>query len=158
MYDPVLNINGFEAGAPQGSKTIIPHTARAALDLRTPYGVDVTDAGETIASAVRAVAPEVEVDVYEVCPPARTSPDSAVARAMIASHADVGPEARVWPSSPWWAPYYLFEQTLGIPFAQGGAGHSSGAHGANEYASIEGIRAHMKQSITFLHRFAEESR
>ena len=157
MYDPVLNINGFESGAPQGSKTIIPHTARAALDLRTPYGVDVADAGRAIADTVREVAPEVEVDVYEVCPPARTSPDSAVARAMIDSHADVGPEARVWPSSPWWAPYYLFEQTLGIPFAQGGAGHSSGAHGANEYASIEGIRAHMKQSITFLHRFAAEA-
>lgn len=157
MYEPVLNINGFEAGAPQGSKTIIPHAARAALDLRLPYGVEVEDAGAAIATGVHQVAPEVDVDIYEVCPPARTSPDSDVARAMIASHADVGPQPRVWPVSPWWAPYYLFERTLGIPFAHGGAGHSSGAHGANEYASIEGIRAHMKQSVVFLHRFAAET-
>ena len=158
MYAPVLNINGLEGGAPQGSKTIIPHDAKAALDLRIPYGVDVDRACRDLTARVQAVTPEVEVAIYEVCPPARTSPDSDVARAMIASHSDVGANARVWPMSPWWAPYYLFEQVLKVPFAHGGAGHSSGAHGANEYASIEGIRAHMKQSLAFLHRFAAEAK
>jgi acetylornithine deacetylase/succinyl-diaminopimelate desuccinylase-like protein len=156
MYRPALNINGLEGGAPQGSKTIIPHVAKAALDLRFPYGSDIEALHRTIVDTVHGAAPEVEVDIYEVCPPARTSPTSAVAKAMIRSHSDVGPDARVWPTSPWWAPYYLFERTLGIPFAHGGAGHSSGAHGANEYASVEGLRAHMKQSIAFLYRFAAE--
>jgi acetylornithine deacetylase/succinyl-diaminopimelate desuccinylase-like protein len=155
MYGAVLNVNGLEGGAPQGSKTIVPHSVRAALDLRLPYGADMDGAQEAIVTAVHHAAPEVDVDVYEVCPPAKTSPTSTVAAAMIASHSDVGASAQVWPTSPWWAPYYLFETNLGIPFAHGGAGHAAGAHGPNEYASIEGIRAHMKQSLAFLHRYAE---
>ena len=156
IYEPFINLNGLAGGAPQGSKTIIPHEVRAALDLRLPYGMDIEATKGAIVAAVGAAAPEVDVDIYETCPPARTSPSSAVARAMIASHSDVGPAARVWPSAPWWAPYYLFQQELGIPYAHGGAGHSGGAHSANEYASIEGLRAHMKQFAAFLYRFASE--
>jgi acetylornithine deacetylase/succinyl-diaminopimelate desuccinylase-like protein len=154
MYRPVLNVNGLEGGAPQGSKTIVPHRVRAALDLRLPYGADLDAVESAVVDAVAAAAPEVSVDVYEVCPPAKTSPTSPVADAMIGSHEDVGEPARVWPTSPWWAPYYLFERNLGLPFAHGGAGHAAGAHGPNEYASLAGLRAHMKQSIAFLHRFA----
>jgi acetylornithine deacetylase/succinyl-diaminopimelate desuccinylase-like protein len=64
----------------------------------------------------------------------------------------------MWPSAPWWAPFYLFEDALGIPFASGGAGHAGGAHAADEYATIEGLRTHMRQSIAFLHRFAHATR
>jgi acetylornithine deacetylase/succinyl-diaminopimelate desuccinylase-like protein len=67
----------------------------------------------------------------------------------------VGPPPRVWPSAPWWAPFYLFEEELGIPFASGGAGHAGGAHAADEYATIRGLREHMRQSVAFLHRFAQ---
>jgi acetylornithine deacetylase/succinyl-diaminopimelate desuccinylase-like protein len=62
--------------------------------------------------------------------------------------------AYVYPVAPWWAPYFLFERTLRLPFAVGGAGHAGRAHAADEYASIEGIREHMKQAVTFLYRFA----
>jgi acetylornithine deacetylase/succinyl-diaminopimelate desuccinylase-like protein len=80
---------------------------------------------------------------------------SVVARAMIESQRDAGSPPRVWPSAPWWAPFYLFEEALGIPFASGGAGHAGGAHAADEYATIEGLREHMRQSVAFLHRFAQ---
>jgi acetylornithine deacetylase/succinyl-diaminopimelate desuccinylase-like protein len=156
VYAPTININGLQGGAPQGSKTIIPERVQAALDLRLPYGCDVDQVKAQVREAVAAAAPEVEVEIYETCPPAKTSADSPVARSMIASHADVGPPARVWPSAPWWAPYYLFEQELRIPFVQGGAGHSAGAHASNEYASIDGLRAHIKQSMAFVHRYSEE--
>jgi acetylornithine deacetylase/succinyl-diaminopimelate desuccinylase-like protein len=155
VYGYAINLNGWSGGAPQGSKTIIPHKMDAALDLRLPYGADVEALKDRIRGAVSGAAPEVKVDIYESCPPAKTRADSPVAKAMIASHADVGPDARVWPSAPWWAPYYLFERELKIPFVQGGAGHSGGAHAANEYASVSGIATHIKQSIAFLHRFAE---
>ena len=46
------------------------------------------------------------------------------------------------------------EQVLQIPFASGGAGHAGGAHAVDEYATIAGLRTHMRQSIAFLHRFA----
>ena len=154
MYGPVLNLNGFSAGSITG-KTIVPHTARAALDLRVPYGTDAEAVVRHIERIVAKTSPHVVVDGVEVCPPSRTIADSPVARAMIESQRDVGPRPQVWPSAPWWAPFHLFEQVLGLPFALGGAGHAGRAHAADEYATIAGLRAHMRQSIAFLHRFAE---
>jgi acetylornithine deacetylase/succinyl-diaminopimelate desuccinylase-like protein len=154
MYEPVLNLNGFSAGSITG-KTIVPHAARAALDLRVPYG---TDAGAVVSDIRRIVAetsPHVVVEGVELCPPSRTTLDSPVARAMVESQRDVGPRPQVWPSAPWWAPFYLFERVLGLPFALGGAGHAGRAHAADEYVTIAGLRAHMRQSIAFLYRFAE---
>jgi acetylornithine deacetylase/succinyl-diaminopimelate desuccinylase-like protein len=154
LYAPALNINGLEGGYPPGGKTIIPDRAHAVLDLRVPYGIDPDVAVKSITDAVTATAPEVRIEELEVLPAARTPSTSRVAQAMIASHADAGARARVYPIAPWWAPYFLFEQTLRLPFAVGGAGHAARAHAADEYASIEGIRAHMKQAVAFIYRWA----
>lgn len=156
LYDPAVNLNGIHSGTLFEDKTIIPDEAHAVIDVRFAYGVDPDVVTDSIRTAVEQVAPEVEVQAVEVCPPAKTSPRSPVARAMVESHADSGGRARVWPSAPWWAPYYLFEQELGLPFAIGGAGRSGRAHSADEYATVEGLRDHMRQSIAFLHRFGNE--
>jgi acetylornithine deacetylase/succinyl-diaminopimelate desuccinylase-like protein len=153
MYEPVLNLNGFSSGSVTG-KTIVPHKARAALDLRIPYRTDVESVVADIERIVALAAPEVVVEGVQLCPPSRTAADSPVARAMVESQRDVGPPPQVWPSAPWWAPFYLFEQVLEVPFASGGAGHAGRAHAADEYATIAGLRTHMRQSIAFLHRFA----
>jgi acetylornithine deacetylase/succinyl-diaminopimelate desuccinylase-like protein len=153
VYEPAINLNGVHTGTLFEDKTIIPDDARAVIDVRFAYGVDAEAATESIRAAVAEVAPEVQVEDVEVCPPAKTSSRSPVARAMAESHFDAGLKARVWPSAPWWAPYYLFEQTLGLPFAIGGAGRAGRAHSADEYATVEGLRDHMRQSIAFLHRF-----
>src|SRR5215218_5679958 len=153
MYEPVLNLNGFCAGSVTG-KTVVPHEARAALDLRIPYGTDVESVVAGIERIVARAAPEVLVEGLQLCPPSRTTANSPVARAMVESQRDVGPPPRVWPSAPWWAPFYLFEQALELPFASGGAGHAGRAHSADEYATIAGLRTHMRQSIAFLHRFS----
>ena len=153
MYEPALNLNGFSAGSVTG-KTIVPHEARAALDVRIPYGTDVESVVAGIVRIVAQAAPEVVVEGVQLCPPSRTTAGSPVARAMVESQRDVGPPPQVWPSAPWWAPFYLFEQVLQVPFASGGAGHAGRAHAADEYATIAGLRTHMRQSIAFLHRFA----
>ncbi|MGH3148164.1 MAG: M20/M25/M40 family metallo-hydrolase [Rubrobacter sp.] len=156
MYEPVLNLNGFSSGSVTG-KTIVPHEARAALDVRVPYGTDVGAVVASIERIVSGATPEVAVEGVQLCPPSRTTADSPVALATIGSQRDVGPPPRVWPSAPWWAPFYLFEQVLQVPFASGGAGHAGRAHAADEYATIEGLRTCMRQSIAFLHRFAHAS-
>jgi len=153
MYEPALNLNGFSAGSVTG-KTIVPHEARAALDLRIPYGTDADRVVAGIERIVTETSSEVVVDGVQLCPPSRTTVNSPVARAMVVSQRDAGPPPQVWPSAPWWAPFYLFEQVLGLPFASGGVGHAGRAHAADEYATIAGLRAHMRQSIAFLHRFA----
>ena len=154
MYEPALNLNGFSAGSVTG-KTIVPHAARAALDLRIPYGTDADSVVAAVEHIVAQTSPGVVLDGVQLCPPSRTTVNSSVARAMVESQRDVGPRPQVWPSAPWWAPFYLFEQVLGLPFALGGAGHAGRAHAADEYATIAGLRAHMRQSIAFLYRFAE---
>jgi acetylornithine deacetylase/succinyl-diaminopimelate desuccinylase-like protein len=154
MYEPVLNLNGFSAGSITG-KTIVPHEARAALDLRVPYGTDADSVVAAIESIVAGTSPGVVVNGVQLCPPSRTTANSPVARAMVESQRDVGPPPQVLPSAPWWAPFYLFEQVLGLPFASGGVGHAGRAHAADEYATIAGLRAHMRQSMAFLHRFAQ---
>jgi acetylornithine deacetylase/succinyl-diaminopimelate desuccinylase-like protein len=154
MYEPAVNLNGFSSGSLTG-KTILPHEATAVLDVRVPYGTGIERLVAGIERSVARAAPEVRVDDVQTCPPSRTTVGSRVARAMIESQRDAGPPPRVWPSAPWWAPFYLFEESLGIPFASGGAGHAGGAHAADEYATIEGLREHMRQSVAFLHRFAQ---
>jgi len=153
MYEPVLNLNGFSSGSVTG-KTIVPHEARAALDIRIPFGTDVESVVAGIEHIVAQATPEVTVESVQLCPPSRTTALSPVARAMVESQRDVGPPPQVWPSAPWWAPFYLFGQALQVPFASGGAGHAGGAHAADEYATIAGLRTHMRQSIAFLHRFS----
>jgi acetylornithine deacetylase/succinyl-diaminopimelate desuccinylase-like protein len=154
IYEPVLNLNGFSAGSVTG-KTIVPHAARASLDLRVPYGTDVDSVVDSIERIVASTSPAVVLDGVQYCPPSRTTAGSPVVRAMAQSQRDLGPRPQVWPSAPWWAPFHLFEQVLGLPFALGGTGHAGRAHAADEYATIAGLRAHMRQSIAFLHRFAE---
>jgi acetylornithine deacetylase/succinyl-diaminopimelate desuccinylase-like protein len=153
MYEPAFNLNGFSSGSVTG-KTIVPHEARAALDVRIPYGTEIEPLVAGIERCLAQAAPEVVVEEVQICPPTRTTASSPVAHTMIESQRDVGPPPQVWPSAPWWAPFYLFEDVLGLPFASGGAGHAGGAHAADEYATIAGLREHMRQSITFLHRFA----
>jgi acetylornithine deacetylase/succinyl-diaminopimelate desuccinylase-like protein len=154
MYEPAVNLNGISSGSLTG-KTILPHEATAVLDVRVPYGTGIERLLTGIERSVARSAPEVRVERVQVCLPARTTAGSPVARAMVDSQRDVGPPPRVWPSAPWWAPFYLFEEELGIPFASGGAGHAGGAHAADEYATIRGLREHMRQSVAFLHRFAQ---
>jgi acetylornithine deacetylase/succinyl-diaminopimelate desuccinylase-like protein len=153
MYGPAVNLNGLSSGSLTG-KTILPHEAGAALDVRVPFGTATDALVAGIRRSVARAAPEVVVEDVQVCPPARTTPRSPVARAMVESQRDVGPPPQVWPSAPWWAPFYLFEEVSRVPFASGGAGHAGGAHAADEYATIEGLRAHMRHSVAFLHRFA----
>jgi acetylornithine deacetylase/succinyl-diaminopimelate desuccinylase-like protein len=158
LYGAAININGITGGYPAGGKTIIPDHASAIVDIRMPYGADFDEVATAARSAVHEVAPEVTLEVTDVCPPSRADPSSSVAQAMISSHADIGSPARVWPSAPWWAPYHLFEQVVSIPFVIGGAGHCARAHASDEYASIEGLREHMRQSAAFLIRFSEQDR
>jgi acetylornithine deacetylase/succinyl-diaminopimelate desuccinylase-like protein len=156
LYAPALNINGLDGGYAAGGKTIIPHRASAVLDLRVPPGVDPQAALESVRKRVAQVAPEVRIKDIDVLPGARTPSTATVAQAMIASHADAGAPAHIYPVAPWWAPYYLFEDMLGLPFAVGGAGVSGRAHASDEYASIEGLRSHMKQAAAFLYRVPSE--
>ena len=96
----------------------------------------------------------VRTRVLETYPWAKAPAGNAVARAFEASFDRLGLESLPYPLAPWCAPYFVFDRLLGLPWACGGAGHAWGAHGPDEYASIEGLKQHMMGVAAFVLAYA----
>jgi acetylornithine deacetylase/succinyl-diaminopimelate desuccinylase-like protein len=127
---PAANVTWMLAGTPDDvSRTVVPGTARAGVDLRFDDAVELPH----MTNGVR-------LELKGTYPAARSDPDSAPVQALAEALRRHGTEPRVVPVAPWWAPYHVFGD---IPFASGGPGHAGGAHGPDEWASIEGLRTLM---------------
>jgi acetylornithine deacetylase/succinyl-diaminopimelate desuccinylase-like protein len=61
----------------------------------------------------------------------------------------------VWPTAAGSAPFYLFDQVLGVPWGGVGLGHGGNAHSPNEFAVVKGMRDYEKSIITVFHKYAE---
>jgi acetylornithine deacetylase/succinyl-diaminopimelate desuccinylase-like protein len=131
---PAANVTWMLAGTPEDvSRTVVPGTARAGVDIRFDDPLDLPDVG-------------VELRVNGVYPAARSDPDGPPVRALCEALRRHGTQPKVRPVAPWWAPYHVF----GVPFASGGPGHAGGAHGPDEWASVEGLRNLMHVSYDAL--------
>jgi acetylornithine deacetylase/succinyl-diaminopimelate desuccinylase-like protein len=156
IFRPTVNIDGLEAGyTGPGGKTIIPSRARAVLDVRLVPDLEP----DTAADMVRAHLDElgfghVQVRMLDSYPWGKSRPGSAVEQAMRESYDRIGLRTNPYPMAPWCAPFYLFDRALGIPWASGGAGHSGGAHGPDEFATVDGLRQHIVGAAEFLLAFA----
>ena len=100
------------AGTPEDeSRTVVPGSARAGIDLR------FDDGGDELLERVRAVLPAgVELVVKGTYPPATSPVDSPPVRAMASVMERYGTTPKVAAQAPWWGPYHLY----GVPFASGG--------------------------------------
>jgi acetylornithine deacetylase/succinyl-diaminopimelate desuccinylase-like protein len=124
---PAANVTWMLAGTPEDvSRTVVPGTARAGVDIRFDEPIDLP-----------AMANGVALELKGTYPAARSDPDGAPVRALAEALRRNGTEPRVHPSAPWWAPYHVFG---GVPFASGGPGTAGGAHGPDEWAEVEGLR------------------
>jgi acetylornithine deacetylase/succinyl-diaminopimelate desuccinylase-like protein len=157
IFQPTVNVDGLEAGyTGPGGMTIIPHRARAVLDVRLVPDLEPDRAAEAVREHLDAVGIEhVELRMLDSYPWGKADPGSAVARAMRASYEAVGVRVLPYPMAPWCAPFYVFDRILGIPWVTGGVGHSGGAHAPDEFASVEGLRQHIVAAAEFLLAFAE---
>jgi acetylornithine deacetylase/succinyl-diaminopimelate desuccinylase-like protein len=129
---PEANVTWMVAGTPQDTgRTVVPGSARAALDLR------FEDGGDELLERVRASLPRgVELVVKGTYPAARSPVDAPPVHALTDAMSAHGVTPLLRPQAPWWAPYHVF----GAPFACGGAGRSDGAHGPDEWCEVDGIR------------------
>ena len=158
LFEPTLNIDGIHAGyVGPGGKTIIPSEAMAVLDVRLVPGMDP---GPT-AGLIRKHLDDrgfghVDLRVLDSYPWARAEPDNPVSRAFEASFRNMGLSPLPYPLVPWCAPYFVFDRILGLQWACGGAGHASGAHGPDEYASVEGLKQHIIGVAEFLFAYSRE--
>ena len=124
---PAANVAWMLAGTPEDvSRTVVPGTARAGVDIRFDEPFDLPEMTNGVA-----------LELKGTYPPALADPDSVPVRALAEALRRHGTEPRVVPRAPWWAPYHVFGP---IPFASGGPGSAGGAHGPDEWAEIQGLR------------------
>jgi len=157
LFRPTVNVSGIAAGyTGPASKTIIPSTARANLDVRLVPGLDGDDVTTAIRRHLEAQGlGHVEVRVTDEYPWAKAPPASDVAAAFRRSYAALGARPVPYPLAPWCAPFYVFDRIMDLPWASGGLGYSGGAHGPDEFASVAGLQQHIVGVAEFLLAFAE---
>jgi len=157
LYQPSLNIDGFITGHPQeGSKTILPHEARAKVDVRLVPKMNPEKIIQQIRRHLeKSYFEQIEIIVHESYPWSKTSVKAPLAQALIDTYRSLNFEPEIWPHTAGSAPFYLFTQVLGVPIVTGGLGHGGRAHSPNEYATVNGIKLFEKSIATFLYKLAE---
>jgi acetylornithine deacetylase/succinyl-diaminopimelate desuccinylase-like protein len=156
LFRPTLNVSGIAGGyVGPGGKTIVPSRAVALVDIRLVPGGDP----EAAAAAVRRHLDHhgfghVQVRMLESYPWAKAPPGNRAELALRASYQALGRRPLPYPLAPWYAPYYVFDRILGLPWAAGGVGHAAGAHGPDEYATVAGLQEHVVGAAAFLLAYA----
>jgi acetylornithine deacetylase/succinyl-diaminopimelate desuccinylase-like protein len=158
LYQPTLNIDGIIGGhTAEGTKTIIPFEARAKVDIRMVPNQDPDKMLDLVRQHLdRHGFGDIEIKQENTYKWAKTTIDNPAVKALLRTYNEFGIEPEVWPHLGGSAPFYLFSDVLGIPFAFGGLGHGGRVHSPNEYATVEGMLNHEKSVATFLYRLAEE--
>jgi acetylornithine deacetylase/succinyl-diaminopimelate desuccinylase-like protein len=156
IFQPVLNIDGINGGyTGPGTKTLLPHQVTAKVDIRM---VPNMDADTTVARLRRHLDrhgfADVEIKMLNNYPWSKLEPDHPLAQTVLEAYRWHGFQPLIWPMNPGSAPFFLFYETLGVPYALGGLGHGERAHSSNELCTVEGLRLFEEWVATFMHLFA----
>ena len=143
---PAANVTWMIAGTPADtSRTVVPGSARAGIDLRFDR-----DGDELLARVRALIPPGVELVVKGVYPAATSPLDAPPVQAMARVMERLGTKPAIAAQAPWWGPYFLY----GAPFASGGLGRSAGAHGPNEWCEVDGLRRFMHMAYDTVEELA----
>lgn len=158
LYQPTLNIDGLISGhTAEGTKTIIPHEARAKVDIRMVPKMDPQVTIERVrAHLKRHGYDEIEVRIEDTYKWSKSDVDDPPVRALIRTYREMGYEPEIWPHLAGSAPFYLFTDVLKIPVALGGLGHGGRVHSPNEYATVAGLKDHEASIARFIYHLVEE--
>ncbi len=152
---PTLNIDGVVSGwVGAGSKTVLPHEARARIDVRLVPKMSIEQTLARLRAHLDAQGfTDIEINQWQAYPWAQTPWKSSVVQSLVGAIRDQGIEPYAWPRLAGSAPMYLFSSVLKMPFVMGGLGHGGRAHSPNEYATVEGMRLFERSVAAFLQRF-----
>jgi len=158
LYSPILNIDGFHTGyGGPGTKTILPRRATAKIDIRFGPKMEPEEVVEKLRRYLLDQGfDDIEVRVRDSYPWSKTEFSEPIVQRMLRAYRLHGVEPEVWPMATWAAPYFVYSRILALPVAAGGLGHGGRPHAANEYMSVQGLRAFEKFAATFLCLMAEE--
>ncbi len=159
LYQPTLNIDGIVGGHWQeGTKTIIPHEAKAKVDVRMVRNMTPERTFERIRAHLdRHGFSDIEVEILDAYKWAKTRIDDLPVKAMMETYAQFGSTPEVWPHLAGSAPFYLFTDAdwLNIPVVMGGLGHGGRVHSPNEYATVQGMKDAQQWIAAYLLNLAE---
>lgn len=140
MFKPTLNINGFHSGyGGEGTKTIIPATAKLKMDMRLVVDQDPDDIYEKFVTHVSKHAPDVQVKRNGSMAPSRTSADLQVIHSIrTAVERSFEQVPLLKPSAGGSLPDYVWTQILKTPSALVPyANFDEANHSPNENIGIE---------------------
>ena len=157
LLEPGLNIDGIVSGHHgEGMKTVLPHEARAKIDVRLVPGMDPDVTAGLIRDHLdRHGFDHVALERIAAYPGSKGSASDRANAPLLETYRRFGVDLEVWPLVSGSAPLYVFTQTLGIPLAIGGLGHGGSQHAPNEYATIEGMRLFEHSMAAYLLRLAD---
>jgi acetylornithine deacetylase/succinyl-diaminopimelate desuccinylase-like protein len=157
VYEPSLNVDGIVSGHPgEGTKTILPHEARAKMDVRFVPRMRADRVVRRLRDHLdRHGLGDIELRVDHAFPWSKVSVTEAPVRAMVETCRELGFEPEIWPLQASSAPFYLLTDELGMPFVTGGLGHGARAHSADEYATVAGMELYERGAAIFLYRLRE---
>jgi acetylornithine deacetylase/succinyl-diaminopimelate desuccinylase-like protein len=156
LFSPTVTIDGLSSGYEgPGMKTVLPHVARAKVDIRLVPGMKASEALSDLREHLGNHGfSDVKIEILGSYGPSKVSPRENGVQALVHAYRHHGFEPQMWPMIGGSAPFYLFTEVLGIPIVMGGLGHGGRAHSPNEYATVEGMKLFEKSVATFLTYFS----
>ncbi|MDQ3397521.1 MAG: M20/M25/M40 family metallo-hydrolase [Deinococcota bacterium] len=153
LYQPTLNIDGLVSGHyGAGTKTVIPHEARAKMDIRMVPAMQPERVIRLVRDHLdRHGFEHIDMEVNDSYSWAKTPASNPAAQAMIHAMQALGTDPEVWPHLAGSAPFYLFTKELGLPLAEGGLGHGGRPHSPDEYATVGGMKRFEASVLHFLY-------
>ena len=150
-----LNLSRLESGLGQAAASI-PAQASARFDLRLPPGVSPQDAMADFEGRLKQSGlGDFEVTIKDSYPGSKFSMKQMGLQPLLESYKTLGRQPEIWPFCPGSAPAYAFDN-IGAPLILGGLGAGGNAHGANEYAVLQGMNRFAQSLCLWLHGCAAE--
>ncbi len=154
LFSPTLNIsNIITQGHTRWSKMVLPHEARARIDVRL---VPDMDPEKTVAQIRRHLHrhgfPDIEILTHTSYPYWKGSIDYKPVRDMIEVYRSFKVKPEILPNSGTSLPFYVFQRELDIPLVVGGMGQGGKAYHTNEFVYLDGFKSFEKSMAAFLER------
>jgi acetylornithine deacetylase/succinyl-diaminopimelate desuccinylase-like protein len=157
-FQPTCTISGFLSGyTGEGSKTVLPSTAMAKLDMRLVANQDPLDIYEKLRKHLDDQGfTDIETELLGPGYPARTSFQAPIARVVAETYEELyGQQPVIHPTSLGSGPWYQLCTQFGIDACTAGVGNAkSQAHAPNENIIVEDFWMGIKHIAAIIDRFA----
>lgn len=152
---PTLEVNGMVSGFyGEGSKTVLPAKAMAKISCRLVANQSAQRIYELVRDYVAEITPPTvrsEVRLLNLGEPAYTDPNTPAMKAAITAYEEAWGHTPIFTRGGGSIPIVSdFQQKLNVPVILMGFGLGGGAHGPNEYFSVEAFKRGVQTSIRFL--------